>query len=130
MPTIIAAGLRYARSVLRPHSRGVVIGALVLWVLQRAAGGARGDRHLDGSSAAGTVRVRSAHLARHPSVIVASEPMDADPGWRPLAPGELLHVDPSLAVRSTIALPEPPAHPPTLQDLEARAAAAQAPRAP
>ena len=100
-----------------------------LWVLQRAAGGARGDRHLDGSSAAGTVRVRSAHLARHPSVIVASEPMDADPGWRLLAPGELLHVDPSLAVRSTIALPEPPAHPLTLQDLEARAAAAQAPRA-
>ena len=30
VPTIVAAGLRYARSVLRPRSRGVVIGALAL----------------------------------------------------------------------------------------------------
>jgi predicted glutamine amidotransferase len=100
-----------------------------LWALERGAGGPRGDRHLDAASAAGTVRVRSAHLTHHPSVIVASEPMDEDPGWHPLAPGELLHVSPTLAVGSTIALHDPPAHQLTLDDLGPRAAAAQAPPA-
>jgi glutamine amidotransferase len=98
-----------------------------LWVLERAAGGPRGDRHLDAASAAGTVRVRSAHLARQACVVVASEPMDEDPGWRRLASGELLHVPRTLRTESTIALPEPPAHQLTLADLEGRAAAAQAP---
>jgi predicted glutamine amidotransferase len=98
-----------------------------LWLLERAAGGPRGARHLDAASGAGTVRVRSAHLARHPVVIVASEPMDEDPGWRELAPGELLHVGPTLDVDSAIVLAEPPAHQLTLADLEGRAAAAQAP---
>jgi glutamine amidotransferase len=98
-----------------------------LWVLERAAGGPRGARHLDAASAAGTVRVRSAHLARHPSVIVASEPMDEDPGWRARAPGELVHVGPELEVESTIALDGPPARQLTLADLQGRAAVAQAP---
>jgi predicted glutamine amidotransferase len=98
-----------------------------LWVLERAAGGPHGSRHLDAASAAGTVRVRSAPLARQPSVIVASEPMDEDPRWRALAPGELVHIGPTLKVDSTIALDGPPAHPLTLDDLEPRAAAAQAP---
>jgi glutamine amidotransferase len=101
-----------------------------LWVLARAAGGARGGRHLDAASAAGTVRVRSARLATVPSVIVASEPMDEDPGWRLLAPGELLTVEPTLATRSAIALDEPPTHQLTLDELAPRAAAAQAPPAP
>jgi hypothetical protein len=71
--------------------------------------------------------VRSAPLAWQPSVIVASEPMDEDPGWRALESGELVHVGPTLKVDSTIALDGPPAHPLTLADLEPRAAAAQAP---
>jgi predicted glutamine amidotransferase len=98
-----------------------------LWVLERPAGGTRHDRHLDAASAAGTVRVRSTHLARQPSVIVASEPMDEDPGWRALEPGELVHVTPTLTVKSTIALDRPPAHQLTLDDLRPEAAAAQAP---
>jgi predicted glutamine amidotransferase len=98
-----------------------------LWILERAAGGPRGSRHLDAASAAGTVRVRSAPLAQQPSVIVASEPMDEDPGWRQLESGELVHVGPTLRVDSTIALDEPPRHQLTLADLEPRAAAAQAP---
>ena len=98
-----------------------------LWVLERGAGGPRGDRHLDAASAAGTVRVRSEPLSRHPSVIVASERMDEDPGWRLLAPGELLHVGPALQVESSIVLDRPPAHPLTLADLDPTAAAAQAP---
>ena len=98
-----------------------------LWVLERGAGGPRGDRHLDAASAAGTVRVRSKRLARQPAVIVASERMDEDPGWRLLAPGELLHVGPKLGVASSIAVDGPPAHPLALADLQPRAAAAQAP---
>jgi glutamine amidotransferase len=98
-----------------------------LWVLERGAGGPRGDRHLDAASAAGTVRVRSAPLARHPSVIVASERMDEDPGWRLLAPGELIHVPPTLDVESSIIVDGPPARQLTLDDLQPAAAAAQAP---
>jgi predicted glutamine amidotransferase len=98
-----------------------------LWVLERGAGGPHGDRHLDAASAAGTVRVRSAPLGRHPAVIVASERMDEDPGWRLLAPGELLHVPPSLAVASSIAVDGPPARQLSLADLQPGAAAAQAP---
>jgi predicted glutamine amidotransferase len=98
-----------------------------LWILERAAGGPHGSRHLDAASAAGRVRVRSAPLAQQPSVILASEPMDEDPGWRALEPGELVHVGPTLKVDSTIALDGPPKHQLTLDDLEPRAAAAQAP---
>jgi len=79
-----------------------------LWVLERPAGGQSGRRHLDAASAAGTVRVRSAHLSRCPAVIVASEPMDEEPGWRLLAPGELLHVAPTLRVVSAIVVDGPP----------------------
>jgi predicted glutamine amidotransferase len=100
-----------------------------LWVLERAAGGPRGRRHLDAASAAGTVRVRSEHLVRHPSVIVASEPMDEDPDWRALEPGELIHVPPTLGVASSIVLDGPPARQLALDDLEPQAAAAQAPPA-
>jgi predicted glutamine amidotransferase len=81
-----------------------------LWILERAAGGPRGSRHLDAASAAGRVRVRSAALRTQPSVIVASEPMDEDPGWRLLDSGELVHVGPTLQVESTLALDGPPAH--------------------
>src|SRR5690242_10272343 len=63
-----------------------------LYVLRRAAGGPTGGRHLEHASAAGTVRVRSADLSAKPAVVVASERMDEDPGWRALKPGELLHV--------------------------------------
>jgi predicted glutamine amidotransferase len=98
-----------------------------LWVLERGAGGTRGGRHLDAASASGRVRVRSAHLAQLPSVMVASEPMDEDPGWRLVEAGELVHVGPTLEVESTIALDQAPAHQLTLGDLQPHAAAAQAP---
>jgi predicted glutamine amidotransferase len=97
-----------------------------LWVLERGPGGSRGTRHLDASSAAGRVRVRSGQLVHDPAVIVASEPMDEDPGWRKLAPGELLHVAGDLGVVSRIVLDSAPAKPLTLDDLAPRAAAAQA----
>ena len=94
-----------------------------LFVLERAAAGGR--RHLEHASAAGTVRVRSADAARHSVVVVASERMDEDPRWRPLAPGELLHVDAKLRPTRACVLPEPPRHPLALSQLDVRAAASQ-----
>jgi predicted glutamine amidotransferase len=98
-----------------------------LYVLERAPGGSSGDRHLEHASARGSIRVRSAHLANHPAVVVATERMDEDPGWRPLQSGELLHVDGELNVRISRPLPEPPRHLLTLADLDARAAESQGP---
>jgi glutamine amidotransferase len=96
-----------------------------LYVLERAPGGPTGGRHLEHASARGAVRVRSGDLADLPSVVVASERMDEDAGWRELEPGELLHVDAELTVRSVKALDEPPAHQLTLADLDQRAAVSQ-----
>jgi predicted glutamine amidotransferase len=92
-----------------------------LQVLERRPRG----RHLDQASAAGSIRVRSGDLADRPAVIVASEPMDEDPAWDSLASGELLHVGPDLTVRRELILPDPPAYPLTIEDLQGRAAASQ-----
>ena len=97
-----------------------------LWLLERRAGGPTGARHLDHASAAGSIRVRSGELRARPSVVVASEPMDEDPGWRQLQSGELLHVAGDLAVTGRRVLTDPPAQPLTLADLDPRAAASQA----
>jgi predicted glutamine amidotransferase len=95
-----------------------------LLILERQRGGPGGARHLDAASPAGTVRVRSAALASQPAVVVASEQMDEDAGWRSLEPGELVRVDSGLKVSST-RLDEAPAHPLTLEDLNPDAAASQ-----
>jgi glutamine amidotransferase len=58
-------------------------------------------------------------------VVVATERMDDDPAWAPLASGELLHVDADLSVTRRQVLDTPPAHPLTLQDLGLKAAASQ-----
>jgi glutamine amidotransferase len=60
-------------------------------------------------------------------VVVATERMDEDGGWREMAPGELLHVDGSLRVNRQRVLTDPPAHPLTLADLDPKAAASQQP---
>ncbi len=98
-----------------------------LHLLERAAGGGSGHRHLEHASARGSVRVRSGDLSKYPSVVVASEPMDEDRGWRALTSGELLHVDADLHATVTRPLHRPPAHQLTLADLGARVAASQAP---
>ncbi len=98
-----------------------------LYVLERSPGGPRGNRHLDGASAAGAIRIRSGHLATLPAVVIASEPMDEDPGWRPMSSGELVHVDQDLRVRSEVVIDHPPARLLTLADLHPQAAASQQP---
>jgi predicted glutamine amidotransferase len=98
-----------------------------LHVLERGPGGTSGHRHLEHASARGSIRVRSGDLASLPAVVVASEQMDEDPGWRALAPGDLVHVDPQLQTTITKVLPDPPARQLTLSDLTGKAASSQAP---
>jgi predicted glutamine amidotransferase len=77
-----------------------------LYVLERGANG-RGGLPLHHQSS--LLRVDSEEAARRPAVVVASEPMDDDPGWRALSSGELLYVNADLEIRSTIVLLNPPA---------------------
>jgi glutamine amidotransferase len=98
-----------------------------LYLLERAAGGPSGERHLEHSSAAGRIRVRAGELAHDPSAVVASERMDEDEGWRLLEPGVLVHVAEDLKVRRSTILYGPPRHPLTLADLGDVAAASQRP---
>jgi predicted glutamine amidotransferase len=57
-----------------------------------------------------TSSVHAPELHALPSVVVASEELDGEHGWRMLAPGELVHVRPGLTVESAVVLPGPPAH--------------------
>jgi len=90
-----------------------------LYVLEREPGSTLEHRSSLGS------RVRSEHGATRPLVVIASEKMDEDPGWRSLASGELLHVGPNLEVHSRRILDAPPAQLLTLEQLGAQARASQ-----
>jgi hypothetical protein len=89
-----------------------------LWLLPRRAGGTVGHGVLHARS--DSIHVGSAALADQPSVIVASGPMDDDPGWRPLSSGELIHIDAYLSTHCRIAFPEPRRTPLTLADCSRR----------
>jgi predicted glutamine amidotransferase len=81
-----------------------------LHILERPAGTTRveaGARGLHVRSA--TSSVHAPGLDSVPSVVVASEELDGESGWRMLAPGELVHVGPDLSVRSAVVLTEGPA---------------------
>ena len=96
-----------------------------LWILERsiaALGGSEGGFDFDQRAASGITRVFSGQLSIRPATIIASQPMDTNPLWRLLEPGELIHVDPMLHITSTIAVPDPPAH---MLELTAHEAAAQ-----
>jgi predicted glutamine amidotransferase len=94
-----------------------------LYVLDRPAGG----QPLDAASR--RIHAQSPDLARQPSVVIASERMDDDPGWRLLAPGELLHVSSALEIRSTAPFPAEPVHLLQVSDLDPVAASSQHPQA-
>ena len=57
-----------------------------------------------------TSSVHAPALAGTASVVIASEELDGETGWRMLEPGEVVHVRPDLSVDSRVAVPEPPAH--------------------
>jgi predicted glutamine amidotransferase len=56
------------------------------------------------------IRAHSEHLRTRPSMVFATKPMDDDPRWRLLEPGELVHVDAALQITRSLALPDPPRH--------------------
>jgi glutamine amidotransferase len=75
-----------------------------LYVLERPAGGGGGASEaarIEQTSSHGT-HVVSDEGRDRPVVVVASERMDDDPGWRELDTGELLHVGTPLVVESEI----------------------------
>jgi predicted glutamine amidotransferase len=81
-----------------------------LHVLERPAG--PGERPASGAglnvrSATSSFHVPGLDTAR--SVVVASEELDGESGWRMLADGELVHVRPDLRVESAVVITEPPA---------------------
>lgn len=84
--------------------------------------------HADFELRSNRIHARSEHLSDAPSVVVATERMDADPAWRPLGDGELLHVGPDLQITSVPAAIPPPRHRLTLADLGSTAAASQSVR--
>jgi predicted glutamine amidotransferase len=78
-------------------------GAHALHILERPAGT---ELHVRSS----TSSVHAPDLAGVAAVVVASEALDGESGWRMLAPGELVHVRPDLSVESFVAVPGAPAH--------------------
>jgi predicted glutamine amidotransferase len=94
-------------------------GQHALHVIERPAGASIPAGHQTGSpgDAPAGLHVRSATSSVHapalqeiPTVVVASEELDGEDGWRMLADGELVHVGPDLTVTSAVVIPEPPAH--------------------
>ena len=92
------------------------------------------DRRLDRQSAApdrefhlrtNRIRAWSEHLCTRSSVVFATKPMDDDPRWCLLEPGELVHVDAGLHITRSLALPDPPRHQLRRADLSTRAELAQ-----
>jgi predicted glutamine amidotransferase len=98
-----------------------------LHVLERDAGGGAesGPAPLHHRSSTGHIHVAFDELSQRPAVVVATEPMDDDSGWRELGSGQLLHVDRQLRVTVTTIAEDPPAHPLTVADLTGRAAGSQ-----
>ncbi len=79
---------------------------------ERAAGrtgGRAGRARRACTSAAHTSSVHVPALHSAASVVVASERLDGESGWRMLAPGELVHIRPDLSVDSAVVIAEPPA---------------------
>ena len=79
-----------------------------LHILERPASSSQsGEKGLHVRSA--TSSIHAAALDDTPSIVLASEELDGESGWRMLAPGELVHVRPDLSVRSAVVITQPPA---------------------
>ena len=79
-----------------------------LHIIERPAGPGAGEAGLHVRSGMSSVHVPALEAAA--SVVVASEELDGEDGWRMLAPGELVHVGPGLGVDSAVVIDEAPAH--------------------
>ena len=83
-------------------------GQHALHILERPAGPGPGESGLHVRSSTSSVHVPE--LAGAASVVIASEQLDGESGWRMLAPGELVHVRPDLSVHAQVAITRPQAH--------------------
>ena len=112
----VGAGITAAASWIAAHLPVSSLNAIVaapgeLWALRYPAQHAL---HILERPAGAGLHVRSATSSVHapamaPSVVVASEELDGESGWRMLDPGELVHVGPDLSVHSAVVLTQPPA---------------------
>ncbi len=112
----VGAGMAAAAGWIAAHLPLSSLNAIVtapgeLWALRYPAQHAL---HILERSGGTGLRVRSTISSVHapelgPSVVIASEQMDGESGWRMLAPGELVHVGPDLSVDSAVVLPDAPA---------------------
>ena len=114
----VGAGITAAASWIAEHlpvsSLNTIIAAPgELWALRYPAAHAL---HILDRPAGPELHVRSATSSMHapalkdaPSVVVASEELDGESGWRMLVPGELVHIRPDLSVHSAVVITEPPA---------------------
>jgi predicted glutamine amidotransferase len=91
-----------------------------LYVLDRRRAAPHREFHLRSRR----ISAHCGHLRDRPSMVFASEPMDDDPRWRLIAPGELVHVDAGLHLSSHHVLPDPPKHQLSREDLTLTAEAA------
>ncbi len=66
-----------------------------------------------------TSSIRVPELDSVPSVVLASEQLDGETGWRMLAPGELVHVRPDLSIESAVMITQPPTRPVPIGDQNA-----------
>jgi predicted glutamine amidotransferase len=114
----VGAGITAAASWIAEHLPVSSLNTIVaapgeLWALRYPAAHAL---HILDRPAGPELHVRSATSSMHapalknaPSVVVASEELDGESGWRMLVPGELVHIRPDLSVHSTVVITQPPA---------------------
>ena len=114
----VGAGITAAASWIAEHLPVSSLNTIVaapgeLWALRYPAAHAL---HILDRPAGLELHVRSATSSMHapalkdaPSVVVASEELDGESGWRMLAPGELVHIRPDLSVHSAVVITQPPA---------------------
>jgi predicted glutamine amidotransferase len=114
----VGAGITAAASWIAAHLPVSSLNTIVtapgeLWALRYPAAHAL---HILERPAGPELHVRSATSSMHApalqdasSVVVASEELDGESGWRMLAPGELVHIGPDLSVHSAVVLTQSPA---------------------
>ncbi len=124
----IAAAARWIGAHLPVSSLNTVIAApgelwalrypaqRALHIIERPAGDSAPAGAAAGDSAPAGLHVRSSMSSVHApamraaaTVLIASEELDGESGWRMLASGELIHVRPDLGVESAVVIPDPPA---------------------
>lgn len=71
------------------------------------------------------IRAHAEQLRGRSAVVFASEPMDDDPRWQLIAPGELVHVDAGLQIQRDVVLPDPPRYQLQREELSSAVQAAQ-----